>query len=659
MFKGISSLGAYTKWFFCFSGLLGLAVSLLCYFVFQRPSLITFDFVQQFNLQKSQSEVALIVLDQKSLDAFQAEGLVFPLPRQIFGAVSSVAQKLQAKALVFDILFTEDSSYGVDDDKTFAEMLSQSKVPAFFPAASAKGTVKNPIKPLAEVATALGRVDFENDSDGTFRRVPAKLQNDLTLPTAVSQYFNKSTSESNNESNSEILRNYQESAYSVHSVYEVLKYYRDLEDGKQSSVNLSDLQNKIWVVGYTAPGLYDLKPMSSDKKAPGMLIVANSIANKLTNTGLAAAKTEIYFLILIILIAIVIFSMNLVSEPVSASMWLAAQALFLPTLLTISSWNMGYWFDPLSLSLGLLSSGGVMLIWNFRTAWNERLKLAKSLKHAMSEEMVHLIRTGEVQVSRFGEERDVTVLFSDLAGFTTLSEKSTPEQMVNILNAYLDEVVGLITQHSGYIDKFIGDAVMVIWGAPIKQADHAKRAFEAAAKFNSICEEFNDKMLKENPNFERLVTRVGLHTGKAIVGNIGASKRHNYTAIGDTVNQASRLEGIGKNYDVCLTLSEDIVKAVQAENRPDLLELDQIILKGKTQPTRLFTLISDQQMSDSEAYKKALQHYYKAEWQQALAEFNKIKKIPAAQMMKKRCELALEKGNLNNWINGAWMYDSK
>lgn len=655
MFKSISSLGVYTKWVFWLSGVLGLIVSLLFYFVFQRPSLMTFDFVQQFNLQKTQSEVALIVLDQKSLDALQAEGVVFPLPRQIFGAVASVAQKLQAKALVFDILFTEDSSYGVDDDKTFAEMLSQSKVPAYFPAASEKGTVKNPIKPIAEVAAGLGRVDFENDSDGTFRRVPSKLQNDLTLPAAVAQRFQADASNEQHE----ILRNYNESAYAVHSVYEVLKYYRDIEDGKTSSVDLSALQNKIWVVGYTAPGLYDLKPMSTDKKAPGMLIVANSIANRLTNTGLASAKTEIYFLMLFVLVLVVIFSMNLVNEPLSASVWLGLQALALPILLTVVCWNVGCWFDPLSLSLGLLSAGSVMLIWNFRTAWNERLKLAKSLKHAMSEEMVDLIKTGEVQVSRFGEEREVTVLFSDLAGFTTLSEKSTPAQMVNILNAYLDEVVGLITQHSGYIDKFIGDAVMVIWGAPIKQNDHAKRAFEAAAKFNSICEDFNDKMLKENPNFERLVTRVGLHTGKAIVGNIGATKRHNYTAIGDTVNQASRLEGIGKNYDVCLTLSEDIVKAVQAENRADLLELDQIILKGKTRPTRLFTLISDQQMSEANTYKQALGFYYQAQWQQALTEFNKIKKIPAAQMMKKRCELALEQGSLNNWINGAWMYDSK
>ena len=655
MFKGIGSLGLYTKWVFWLSGLFGLVVGLLSFFVFQRPSLIAFDIIQQTRLQNTQSEVALIVLDQKSLDALQAEGVVFPLPRQIFGAVANVAQKLKAKALVFDILFTENSSYGTDDDKVFADMLAQAKVPAFFPAASAKGTVKKPIKALTDVATALGRVDFDNDADGTFRRVPAKLQNDLTLPAVVLQHFNKA----NLETHKDILENYKEDAYSVHSVYELLKYYRDLEDGKTSSLDLSSLENKIWVVGYTAPGLYDLKPMSSDKKAPGMLIVANSIANKLSNTGLTSVKNEIYFLILVSLVLLVIFSMNLVNEPVSASFWLSIQVFILPVLLTLSCWISGYWFDPVSLALALLSAGGVMLIWNFKAAWNERLKLAKSLKHAMSEEMVDLIRTGEVQVSRFGEEREVTVLFSDLAGFTTLSEKSSPEQMVNILNAYLDEVVELITQHSGYIDKFIGDAVMVIWGAPIKQSDHAQRAFEVAAKFNSICEQFNDKMLKENPNFERLVTRVGLHTGKAIVGNIGATKRHNYTAIGDTVNQASRLEGIGKNYDVCLTLSEDIVKAVSAESRPDLLELDQIILKGKTQPTRLFTLISQEQLPEAETYRQALQMYYKAEWSKALNEFGKIKKIPAAHMMKQRCELALEKGNLNNWINGAWMYDSK
>ncbi|MGZ3690389.1 MAG: adenylate/guanylate cyclase domain-containing protein, partial [Pseudobdellovibrio sp.] len=572
--------------------------------------------------------------------------------------LSEVAAHAQAKALVFDLLFTEDSSYGPEDDRMFADLLAKSKVPVFFPAAHSSGAVKDPIPVLKKTATGLGRVDFSNDGDGVFRHVPDLLEasdvNSVTLPQKVFSYFNPGSFLSY-----DWLYNYKEQAFPVISLYDVLKIYRELQENKNSSADLAAFKNKIWVVGYSAPGLHDLKPTSIDKQAPGFMLQATALANRFENLNLKSESITAYFILLILLMCSVITLINRSFEPVWATFWLVAHSVVAPLLLSIIWWKRLIWLDPVFLFSGVFTAGAIQLVWNSRLVWSERIKLAESLKHSMSPAMLDLIRKGEVQVSRFGEEHEISVLFSDLAGYTTLSEKSTPQEMVRILNAYLDEVVELITSNSGYIDKFIGDAVMVIWGAPVKQADHVKLAFATAVKFHEVCENFNRHMQKENPHFERLITRVGLHTGKAIVGNIGAKQRHNYTAIGDTVNMASRLEGVGKNYHVELTISEEAVTAAGVHDLPELLELDQIILKGKTHPTRIFTVLDTHQMEQAEFYREGLKLYYEADWSQALESFKKALTIPASETMMYRCELALQKGGLENWRNGAWVYDTK
>lgn len=638
---------------------LGILFGILVHYFAQRPSWIFFDFAQKVTAPEMQNAVGLVVVDQKSLDRLESEGVVFPLPRQIYGAVVEVAKISKAKAVAFDILFTEPSSYGQEDDHLFADLIRKSGLPVFFPAASFNGSVKEPIAILKAQANSLGAVNFPAEADGVIRKVPDYLsfgdRQTLSLPQTVFLSLGGNAEHKNRS----LQTNYSESAFPKISLYDVLKVYRDSQDGKVSGIDLENFKNRIWVVGYTAPGLHDLKPMPLNHQAPGMLLHATGIANRFSGQGLDEVAIPIHLSLLILTVLISVYLMNRASDPFVATIWLASVALLFPLLCVALFWRSGGWYNPFPTLVSILAAGGAQLVWNFQMLWKERLKLAKSLQHSMSPEMLNLIRTGEVQITRFGEEREITVLFSDLAGFTTLSEKSTPAEMVRILNAYLDDVVGLIMSNSGYIDKFIGDAVMVLWGAPVKQENHAHLAFQTAIKFKEICEIFNEKMQAQNPDFEKLITRVGLHTGRAIVGNIGAKQRHNYTAIGDCVNLASRIEGIGKNYHVELTLTEDVIRAANAWSYPGLLELDQIIVKGKTEPTRIYTLINPEYSEDMENYRAGLILYYKANWTEAIKYFRKSNAVSASDVMIKRCELALTKGELFNWHKGAWLYDSK
>ncbi|NCN89602.1 MAG: adenylate/guanylate cyclase domain-containing protein, partial [Gallionella sp.] len=160
-------------------------------------------------------------------------------------------------------------------------------------------------------------------------------------------------------------------------------------------------------------------------------------------------------------------------------------------------------------------------------------------------------------LSRAGESRQVSVLFSDIRGFTTLSEKRTPEQVVELLNRYFSLQVEVIFRHGGSLDKFIGDAIMAFWGAPLDDPEHARHAVEAALEMGEVLQRFRHELGEADANFD---VGIGIHSGPAVVGLIGSEQRREYTAIGDTVNLASRIEGLTKGVSRIL-VSRDTMQA--------------------------------------------------------------------------------------------------
>lgn len=207
-------------------------------------------------------------------------------------------------------------------------------------------------------------------------------------------------------------------------------------------------------------------------------------------------------------------------------------------------------------------------------------------RHYMDPAVVdELIRNPE-KAKPGGETRELTIVFADLAGFTALAERVSPEQLLSLLNAYFEDAIEALRAHGGTLDKTMGDGLMCFFGAPLAQGDHAARACRFALALLEVVERASRRF--EAAGLGRASVRIGLHTGPCVVGNVGSRKAQSYTVIGDAVNLASRLEGAAKNYAVAILASEATVRA--AGDAADFAELDQVRVKGKQAPVRVFRL---------------------------------------------------------------------
>lgn len=246
----------------------------------------------------------------------------------------------------------------------------------------------------------------------------------------------------------------------------------------------------------------------------------------------------------------------------------------------------------------------------------EKEKVRDLLGKVVSREIADELMRGEVKLG--GETRQATILFSDIRDFTTLCEGRPPEQILEMLNHYLTEVTGAIEANKGVVDKYIGDAVMALFGAPISSADDVSNALAAALAMKARVDSMN--AVNRDNGMPLLNTGIGLHTGEVVAGNLGSINRMNYTVIGDAVNLASRLEALTKQYGAGILVSED----TRAQG-PDFAyrEIDMVRVKGKSRPVRIYELLghdgtlSDAMTNDVAAFETALQYYRSADWETA------------------------------------------
>ena len=207
---------------------------------------------------------------------------------------------------------------------------------------------------------------------------------------------------------------------------------------------------------------------------------------------------------------------------------------------------------PLFLAGGLLTFP-LTFIYRFFVVDRERRYIENAFGHYIDPKMVKMINMEEVDLTLGGEQRDVTVFFSDIAGFTTISEALGTRDLFYLMSSYLSRMTDILIREGGTLDKYIGDAVMGFFGAPVTQADHARRACRTALEMRKILPEFNREITERG--VAPIEFRVGIASGEVMVGNIGSSDHFNYTVLGDTVNLASRLEAMGKEYGVHVIIS--------------------------------------------------------------------------------------------------------
>jgi len=259
-----------------------------------------------------------------------------------------------------------------------------------------------------------------------------------------------------------------------------------------------------------------------------------------------------------------------------------------------------------------------------------------------------LLENGEEPVLG-GRVEELTIFFSDVRGFSTFSETMSPEALAEMLGDYLQTLTNVVSTEAGTVDKFIGDAVMAFWNAPKPVEDHAYKAVVAAI----ACQKAVDGM-KES---ELLYTRIGIHTGRVMVGNFGAKERMGYTVMGDSVNLAARLEGVNKEYGTKVLISETTL--AQIKGRIVCRRVDRIAVKGKSQATDIYEVIglpgaiSDEMIQAAKAYDEGLEAYLQQDFQGALAKFAKASELragdKAVEVLIKRCQKYIAEPPPENW----------
>lgn len=621
---------------------------------FQTPAWPVYDLFQRTTALEKSNDVALVYITQTSLDQTDREsGYKFPWPREIWGQLLDVAKKLDAKSVTFDIGFATDSMYGAADDESFNAAIKRNGLPVVMPGPDGARMKQGPNARIAKdlgALLSLGITTNPQESDGVYRRMPAEVRGYKPLAFAREQ-----------DPHEIWMRFYRPGAIPWVDVYSVFNLYAGLKSENLARVETL-LRGKHWVIGGAAPGLLDLKPLPTNPHAPGAEIHATALSNLLEHREIrffsATADAWAAFAGALLTFGTLLFS----ATPIPALVGASLLSLLGPFAISALAWTQGFWFNPLpTLTVtGCLALGTLGL--RFQIEWRERQRLAKTVENSMSSDMVDLVRSGQLKLSRFGERREISIFFSDLSGFTTISETLDASVLVDVLNMYMQETVELIFKNRGFVDKFIGDAVMAIWGAPVDDPEaHANRALEAALGFQDAFERFREKaraVIGDRAN--ELSARVGVHTGTAIVGNIGANSRYNYTAIGDPVNLASRLEGLGKQYDCEFLVSEELLVAARRRQDPAFIELDLIAVKGKSTPTRIFTGGVAVGPDDRAAYAKALDFYRHARFAEALEIFEPLAgRFAPARKMGERCRSALRGGPPKPYREGVWHFDEK
>jgi adenylate cyclase len=396
--------------------------------------------------------------------------------------------------------------------------------------------------------------------------------------------------------------------------------YISVTDVLHDRIPPAELKGKIVLIGTSASGLLDLRSTPAGEAFPGVEIHANMIAGILDqNIKQKPAYVKGAEVVLLLLTGVVLSLLLPLLTPAKATL------LTIVALGGMVAGNMTVWhfFNMvLPLASGLLMILAMfalnMSYGYFVEARTKRLISHLFGKYVPTELVEEMSKNPEQVVSMEGESREMTILFSDVRGFTTISEGLDPKELSQLMNAFLSPLSAVISKHHGKVDKYMGDCIMAFWGAPKPDANHARNAILAGI-------EMQQTLLNLQPHFKErgwpaIHVGVGINSGKVSVGNMGSEVRVAYTVMGDAVNLASRLEGITKQYGVGVMVGENTKNSV-----PDFVyrELDQVRVKGKDEPIAIYEPIGLNGQVDKaileelKMFNQALKLYRKQDWDQA------------------------------------------
>ncbi len=595
-------------------------------------------FSQCLNPQKASDRIVIIEIDQQSIDALSAESINWPWPRQVYAPIVEFTSL--ADAILIDILYTEPSSYGQEDDTVFGEAVGKASnvyLPFFLsrnekavsaddaaylrrfaiaggpPSKQAYRSVTAPIDAVRRGVKGSGNVAISPDADGVYRRIPLTFAlGDMTLPSLVFSFFSGRGDAKVNGGgivlggtplplvDGKLLLRYPrgKNPYPVIPAIDVLSAYRG-SAGQGKPLTKDFFKGKVVFLGMTAAGLFDLKSTPTMPVSTGVHINATLFENLREGTFMRPVGPVVIIpLMLVISVFIVLFVLtyHTVIKNLSAFALCSAVIIGLAALLF-----RGTWYLPTTyLLVCLITSFILCAAFSYASEGKERQFIKRTFSQYMDKTIVEYVLQNPDIVRPGGKKVRVTVLFADIAGFTTISERNTPEDTALMLHRVLNELTEVVIDEKGVVDKYIGDCIMAFWGTPLVTPNDEINACRSALRFIEEIKKINVKFQDEG--IPSIAVRVGLHTGDAIAGNMGSVRLFDFTVIGDTVNLASRLESVNKVFGTNIIASEYTL--ADTYNLFLTRELGPIEVKGKSEPVVIHEVICEKNNIDPSVQKK-------------------------------------------------------
>jgi len=645
--------------------------------------------------EKADSSLVLLLIDQYSLDFYEDQGLSWPWPRQIYSAVVDFLRAGGARAVFFDLILSEPSAYGDEDDLNLARAMSRAGnvfLPVFLSrevadredgsgaeekaAALLSGRKWDRRKPparavvpsvsaslcldvLFDAARGVGNVRFEADDDGVFRRAPLLFgYRDLILPTlplALAEHVRGREIDLDAvplDRGGRMVINYHgpTGTYRAYPLAAIINSWAVIEEGGVPQIRPSEFAGKIVLVGGSAPGLLDLRPTPLSPVSPGTEIQAAIIDNLLHDDFIRVVPPWLSLALLLLFSVLTATAVSYLQRTGHLVLFLAF-VFCLPAAAAAAAYRGGLWLELAAPQLAVAASFIGAALGNYRTEGRQRRFIKAVFRHYLSPQVIEGILADPSRLRLGGERREVSSFFSDVQGFTSISERLSPEELVHLLNAYLSEMTDIILDTGGTLDKYEGDAVIAFWNAPLEQEDHALRACRAALRCQARLAELRPFFREKCGSDLRM--RIGLNSGEAVVGNMGSRSRFDYTAMGDTINLAARLEGACKAYGLFLLAGEGTV--ARAGEAVVAREADLLRVVGRKQPVRVFELVGEAGFVSEEVrnrlrtYQSALEAYRSRNFGEALKRFEGLEGDPLAAVHGRRCRDLLAAPPPEDW----------
>ncbi|OAF16102.1 adenylate cyclase [Bradyrhizobium centrolobii] len=437
----------------------------------------------------------------------------------------------------------------------------------------------------------------------------------------------------------------------VHYARQDPSIYVSAADVLDNSVSPSKIAGKLVLIGTSAVGLNDIKTTPVSSSMPGVEIHAQVLESVLSG---AVVSQPNYALGVELLAALVIGLLVIIFTPNLGPVRLVLAGAMFAAILVGVSWFF-YARDRylIDFTYPLLSTTAIYLTLIFASFVREqrqRMQIRGQFAQYMSPVLVEQLANSPEKLVLGGEEREMTIMFSDVRGFTTISEtyKHDPQGLTALMNRFLTPLTNVIIEQKGYIDKYMGDAIMAFWNAPLDDKQHEINACEAAIQMLERIDVVNKEREQESAEgghvYIPLNVGIGLNTGMGVVGNMGSDRKFNYSVLGDSVNLASRLEGQTKEYGFPIIVGSKT--ALAAKDKFAILELDFIMVKGKTEPEVIYAIAGREDVMQSAAFQRLrnitiemLGCYRNRDWQGALAAIDRGRRSEDADTLEKLFKL--------------------